>query len=54
MSVQDKVNYAVSEKEHRVTNLTTLTRMTAVLGCSGLQLGCTELQWGVIDCTGLD
>ena len=50
---QDKVNYSVSEREDRVTDLTTLTRMTAVLGCSGLQLGCTELQWGVIDCTGL-
>ena len=28
-----------------------------VLGCNwaatGLQLGCTELQWGVVDCTGL-
>ena len=54
---QDKVNYAVSEREDRVTDLTTLTRMT---GCTGmflaatrLQLGCTELQWGVIDCTGL-
>ena len=30
---QDKVNYAVSEKEERVTDLTTLTRMT---GCTGM------------------
>ena len=37
---QDKVNYAVSEREDRVTDVTTLMRMT---GCTGLQLGCTEL-----------
>ena len=30
---QDKVNYAVSEREDRVTDLTTLTRMT---GCTGI------------------
>ena len=30
---QDKVNYAVSEREDRVTDLTTLTRMT---GCTGM------------------
>ena len=42
---QDKVNYAVYEREYRVTNLT--TRLT---GCSrmywaatGLQMGCTKL-----------
>ena len=52
---QDKVNYAVSEREYRVTDLTMLARVTSCTGmlCSGLQLGCTELQWGVIDCTGL-
>ena len=55
--IQDKVNYVVSETEDRVTDLTTLRRMA---GCAGkfwaatrLQLGCTELQWGVVDCTGL-
>ena len=54
---QDKVNYAVSQREDRVTDLTTLTRMTGSTGmfwaATGLQLGCTELQWGVIVCTGL-
>ena len=40
---QDKVNYAVSEREDRVTDLTTLTRMT----------GCTGLCWAVLGCTGL-
>ena len=30
---QDKVNYAVSEREDRVTDLTKLTRMT---GCTGM------------------
>ena len=30
---QDKVNYAVSEREDRVTDLTTLIRMT---GCTGM------------------
>ena len=60
---QDKVNYAVSEREDRVTGVTTLTRMTgcigmywAVLGCTGLfwaVWGCTELYWDVLGCTGL-
>ena len=48
---QDKVNCAVSEREDRVTDVMTLTRMT---GCTGLQLGCTELYelyWAVL--TGL-
>ena len=44
---QDKVNYAVSEREDRVTDLTTLTRMTGCTGmywvATGLQLGFTEL-----------
>ena len=39
-SEQDKVNYAVSEREDRGAYVTTLTRMT---GCTGLQLGSTEL-----------
>ena len=38
---QDKVNYAVSERENRVTDVTTITLMT---GCTGFQLGCTELK----------
>ena len=29
---QDKVNYAVSEREYRVTDLTTLTRITGGTG----------------------
>ena len=32
---QDKVNYAVSEKEDRVTGVTTLTRMA----------GCNRMYW---------
>ena len=43
VSWQDKVNYAVSEREDRVTDVTTITGWRAVLGCTGLQLGCTEL-----------
>ena len=53
---QDKVNYAVSEREDRVTDLM-LTRMT---GCTGmywaatvLQLGCTEFKWGILGFTEL-
>ena len=37
---QDKVNYAVSEKEYRVTDLTTLTRMA---GCTGMFWAATGL-----------
>ena len=37
---QDKVNYAVSEREDRVTDLTTLTRMT---GCTGMFWAATGL-----------
>ena len=44
---QDKVNYAVSEREDGVTDLTTLRRMTGCTGmywaANGLQMGCTEL-----------
>ena len=38
--LQDKVNYAVSEREERVTDVTTLTRMT---GCSGMYWAGTGL-----------
>ena len=38
---QDKVNYAVSKREDRVTGVMTITGWRAVLGCAGLQLGCT-------------
>ena len=38
--VQDKVNYAVSEKEDRVTGATTLTRME---GCNGMYWDATVL-----------
>ena len=52
---QDKVNYAVSQRE--VTDLTTLTRMTGSTGmfwaATGLQLGCTGLYWAVLGCTWL-
>ena len=37
---QDKVNYAVSEREDRVTDLTTLTRMTV---CTGMYWAATGL-----------
>ena len=40
---QDKVNYAVSEKENGVR----------VLGCNLAVVGCTELYWTVLDCFGL-
>ena len=33
VQIQDKVNYAVSEREVRVTGATTLTRMA---GCNGM------------------
>ena len=52
---QDKVNYAVSEREDGVTDLTTLRRMTgctgmywAVLGSNGV-LDFTRLHWDLID-----
>ena len=57
MKQQDKVKYAVSEREDRVTDLTTLTRMTSCTGmywaANGLQMGCTELWWGVLGFTEL-
>ena len=44
---QDIENYAVSEREERVTDVTMLTRMTGCTGmywaAIGLQMGCTEL-----------
>ena len=40
---QDKVNYAVSEREDRVTDLTTLTRMT---GCTGMYWAATGQEMG--------
>ena len=46
---QDKVNYAVSEREDRVTDLTTLRRMT---GCTGMYWALLEyLTW--LGCTGI-
>ena len=46
-SQEEKVNYALSEGEDRVTDLTTLIRMTGCTGmywaATGLQVGCTEL-----------
>ena len=47
---QDKVNYAVSEMEVRVTDLTTITRMT---GCAWMYWAATGLYWAVLGCTGL-
>ena len=37
---QDKVNYVVSERENRVTDVTTLTRM---MGCTGMYWAATGL-----------
>ena len=37
---QDKVNYAVSEREDRVADLTTFIRMT---GCTGMYLAANGL-----------
>ena len=40
---KDKVNYAVSKREDRVTDLTTLTRMT---GCTGMYWAATGQEMG--------
>ena len=60
LSKQDKVNYAVSEKDHRATDLTTLTRMTgctrmfwAATGLLGAAMGCNRLYWAILSSTGL-
>ena len=45
---QDKVNYAVSEGEDRVTGVTTLTR---VASCNGMYWAATVLCWAVLGCT---
>ena len=47
---QDKVNYAVSEREDRVTGATTLTRMA---GCNGMYWAATVLCRAVLGCTGM-
>ena len=47
---QDKVNYAVSERENRVTDLTTLTMMT---GCTGMFWAATGLSRAVMHCNGV-
>ena len=39
---EDKVNYAVSEREDRVTGATTLMRMA----------GCNGMYWAVVGCSG--
>ena len=41
LTIQDEVNYAVSEMEDGVIGVTTFTRMT----------GCNGLLWAVMDCT---
>ena len=50
---QDKVNYAVSEREDMVTGATTLTRMAGCIGMYWAVLGCTGLFWAVWGCTEL-
>ena len=47
---QDKVNYAVSEGEDRVTGATVLTRMA---GCNGMYWAATVLCRAVLGCTGM-
>ena len=51
---QDIENYAVSEREERVTEVALLTRMTGCTGmywaATGLQLGCN---WAVLNCNGV-
>ena len=47
---QDKVNYAVSEREDRVTGATTLTRMAGYI-CA--VLSCTRLYWALLGCSEL-
>ena len=60
MNIQDKVNSAVSEREDRVTDLTTLTRMTGCIGMFWAATGlyraamvCSRFNWAVLSCTGL-
>ena len=43
-------NYAVSEREDRVTDLTTLTRIT---GCTGMYWAANGLYLAPMGCTGL-
>ena len=50
MIEQDKVNYAVSEREDRVTDFTTLTRMA---GYTGMYWAATVLCRAVLGCTGM-
>ena len=55
LQTKDKVNYAISEREDRVTDVTMLKRM---IGCSGLYwavLGCNcnGLKWAFKNYTGL-
>ena len=47
---QDKVNYAVSEKEDGVTGVKLLMRM---MGCTRMYWSTTELYWAVLDSNGL-
>ena len=48
--IQDKVNYAVSEREDRVTGVTTLTR---IAGCNGMYWAAAVLCRAVLGCTGM-
>ena len=47
---QDKVNYAVSDREDRVTGATMLTRMA---GCNRMYWAATVLCWAVLGVTGM-
>ena len=45
-----KVNYAISERQDRITDATTLTRM---VGCNEMCCNCAVLHWAVLEYAGL-
>ena len=54
--IQDKVNYAVSEREDRLTDVATIKDNELywdVLGCNWATLSSNRLYWAVLSCTGL-
>ena len=54
---QDKVNYAVSEREDRVKDFDKVDKDVRlywdVLGCNWAEKGCNRLYWAVLSCTEL-
>ena len=49
-----KVNYAISERQDRITDATTLTRMVGCneMYCAATVLCFTGLYWNMLGCTG--